>query len=145
VSLSGDAAREMDAYLRVRSRLPSSLDAPLLCFRRRGLQPYTGEGLGAGLQQLFRKAGVRTAEGRVPRVHDMRHSFALNAVLRWYRAGTDVQARLPALATYMGHASIVSTQYYLRFLEPFAEVASERFARHCSLFLAASLDGGGAR
>lgn len=145
VPLSGDAAREMDAYLRVRRRLPSSPGAPLLCFRRRGIQPYTGDGLGAGLQRLFQAAGVRTAAGRVPRVHDLRHSFALHALLRWYRAGTDVQARLPALATYMGHVSIVSTQYYLRFLEPFAEVASERFARHCRPFLAASPDDGGAR
>ncbi|MHC4492516.1 MAG: tyrosine-type recombinase/integrase [Planctomycetota bacterium] len=145
VPLSRDAAREMDAYLRARRRLPCSPGAPLLCFRRRGIQPYAGDGLGAGLQQLFQAAGVRTAAGRVPRVHDLRHSFALNALLRWYRAGTDVQARLPALAVYMGHVSIVSTQYYLAFLEPFAEAVSERFADHCRSFLGGRPADGGVR
>src|SRR5207248_3334546 len=55
--------------------------------------------------------------GRVPRVHDFRHAFAITALMRWYRAGVDVQARLPLLATYMGHVSIVSTAYYLQFVE----------------------------
>ena len=54
-----------------------------------------------------------TAAGRLPRVHDFRHTFAVHALLRWYREGEDVQAKLPLLSTYMGHVSIVSTAYYL--------------------------------
>jgi hypothetical protein len=54
-------------------------------------------------------------------VHDFRHAFAVNALVRWYRAGSDVQAKLPFLAAYMGHVSIVSTQYYLSFLPILAE------------------------
>jgi integrase/recombinase XerD len=42
----------------------------------------------------------------LPRLHDMRHSFAVNALLRWYRTGADIQTKLPRLATYMGHVSI---------------------------------------
>ena len=41
-------------------------------------------------------------------------------------------AKLPILATYMGHVSIVSTQYYLHLIEPVATAAAERFARHCA-------------
>ena len=48
-------------------------------------------------------------------MHDLRHSFAVEALMRWYESGADVQANLPKLAMYMGHVSIVSTAYYLRF------------------------------
>ena len=141
VPLSRDAAARMHAYLPMRRRLPHAPDAPLLCCSRRGLRPYTGAGLAQGLRQLMRQAGIRTANGELPRVHDMRHSFAHEALLRWYRNGIEVQTKLPALAAYMGHVSIVSTQYYLFFFEPFAEAASERFARHCAQFLLGSRDG----
>ncbi len=138
VPLSPDAAREMETYLCARRRLPHAADAPLLCSRRHGLRSYTGEGLCRALSRLFRRAGVLTPEGRPPRVHDMRHSFALTALRRWYRAGLDVQTKLPALAAYMGHVSIASTQYYLAYFEPFAEAASERFALHCESVLTSS-------
>ena len=71
--------------------------------------------------------------------------FALHALLRCYRTGGNVQARLPALATYMGHASILSTQYYLPILDAVAQETSERFERHCARFLAAALDERGGR
>ena len=59
----------------------------------------------------------------------MRHSFAVQALIRWYREGADVQSQLPKLAMYMGHVSIVSTAYYLRFVPEVASLASERFER----------------
>ena len=135
VPLSCDATREMDDYLRVRRNLPHGADGPLLCNWSRGLRSYTGAGLAQGLRQLFQRAEIRTASGRLPRIHDLRHAFAHQALLRWYRAGVDVHTKLPALATYMGHVSIVSTQHYLALLKPFAQEASERFDRHCQLFL----------
>lgn len=143
VPLSTDGGREMEDYLRARRTLPHTADAPLLCNRSRGLRPYTGPGLAQGLRQLFQRAGVRTASGGLPRVHDLRHGFAHQALLRWYREGVDVQSKLPALATYMGHVSIVSTQHYLAFLEPFAQEASARFADHCQPFLATAPQGSG--
>jgi integrase len=81
-------------------------------------------------RNLARKAGVLKANGQPPRVHDIRHSFAVHALLRWYRQGLEVQAKLPFLSIYMGHVSIASTQYYLHFVEPLAEAASKRFAQH---------------
>jgi integrase len=76
-----------------------------------------------------------TATGQLPRLHDIRHGFAVNALLRWYRQGLDVQTTLPLLATYMGHVSIVSTHYYLAFVEPLRAAASARFARHCGALI----------
>jgi integrase/recombinase XerD len=63
-------------------------------------------------------------------------------LLRWYCAGADVNVKLPLLATYMGHVSIVSTEYYLQFVEPLATFASERFARHCGALVTAPVRGG---
>ena len=145
VPLSRDGTREMDLYLKARRSLPHTPDRPLLCNRNGGLRPYTGAGIGQGLRRLFRSAGVRTLSGQLPRVHDMRHSFAHNALLRWYRAGIDVQSKLPSLATYMGHVSIVSTQHYLTFLEPVAQSASDLFAHHCGSLLDWASTQGGAR
>lgn len=131
VALSKDATHEMELYLRARRSLPHDADAPLLVSRSRGLRSRSGGGLGRSLRRLFRCADVRTAQGKLPRVHDMRHTHAVHALLRWYRAGVDVQAKLPALSASMGHVSIVSTAYYLSLLEPVAEAASVRFAQHC--------------
>ncbi len=135
IPLSIDATREIESFLVARRQLPHSPQSPLLCNLGRGLRAYTGAGLAQGLRQLFLAANVRTSSGKLPRTHDMRHSFAHHALLRWYREGADVQAKLPALAAYMGHASVVSTQYYLSLLEPIVEMASQLFERHCATFL----------
>ena len=68
----------------------------------------------------------------------------MHALLRWYHAGADVQAKLPLLATYMGHVSIVSTQYYLPFVEALAAAAAARFADRCGQLLEATSAPGGA-
>jgi integrase/recombinase XerD len=134
VPLSADARDELKRYLEQRLRLAPhpDPDEPLLGHQRRGggLRAYSGGGLGTSLHSLFVQAGVRDVQGRIPRVHDYRHVFAIEALLRWYREGADVQVLLPKLALYMGHVSIASTQYYLRFVPPLAEAASTRFDAH---------------
>lgn len=132
--LSGDGAQELDDYLAARRAHRPDLTtdgAPLLWNGSSVLRSYTGTGFSRVFRALLRKAGIRKSNGQLPRVHDVRHSFALNALLRWYRAGIDVHAKLPFLAAYMGHVSIASTQYYLPFIEPLANLASERFAKCC--------------
>jgi integrase len=142
VPLSSQAAREIDGYLRARCRLPQAAPAPLLCNCHGGLRPYTGAGLAQAIERLFEHAGIRTARGRLPRIHDLRHTFAVHALRRWYQEGVDVQAKLPSLAAYMGHVSILSTQRYLAVAEPFSDQVAERFARHCQSFLGATPRGG---
>lgn len=129
VPLSLDACHELRAYLRQRLVPPLSAapDSPLLCNCTRGLRAYTGTGLSRGLQLLIRSANVQSTDGRRPRIHDFRHSFAVQALLRWYRQGADVQSNLPKLAMYMGHVSIVSTAYYLKWIPDIATAASDRF------------------
>jgi len=105
-----------------------------------GSKAYSGAGFGRAMHYLFQIADIRTSTGAFPHTRDLRHTHAVHALLRWYRAGVDVQAKLPALAIAMGHVSIASTAYYLAFLEPVAAAASARFARHCRQIFAASGD-----
>jgi len=63
---------------------------------------------------LMHAAGITVPAGkRRPRLHDLRHSFTTATLLDWYRDGVDVQARLPQLSTYLGHADPKSTYWYL--------------------------------
>jgi integrase/recombinase XerD len=122
--LSASTCAELLAYLvrRASAGFATPPSAPLLCTRARGLQH--------GLNSLLRGAAIAVEGTHQPRVHDLRHSFAVQALARWYREGADVQAQLPKLAMYMGHVSIESTAYYLRWTDEIAALASKRFAQH---------------
>lgn len=73
--------------------------------------------LGSSIEKTFRMlcedSGVEAEATLPPRVHDLRHTFAVNTLLGWYREGADVQARLHSLSTYMGHRQPRSTYLYL--------------------------------
>jgi integrase len=143
--LSIDGTREIDEYLAARRSQQVAIlpESPLLWHHTRRGSAYTGTGLTNAIRPLLRALKIRTETGRLPRVHDFRHTFALEALLRWYRSGAEVQAKLPLLATYMGHVSIASTEYYLRFVEPLGVSASERFARHCGDLVTTQISTGG--
>jgi integrase/recombinase XerD len=140
VPLSTSARKEVRHFLIERSRPPLTVtvDSPLLCNFSRGFRGYTGTGLSGGIHTLFQAANVHDSDGRRPRVHDFRHSFAVQALLRWYHEGADVQSNLPKLAMYMGHVSIVSTAYYLKLIPEITEAASQRFESHFGYLI----DGG---
>ena len=77
---------------------------------------------------IARRIGLRGPVGTSgPRIHDLRHTFAVHRLLEWYRDGGDVQARLPLLADYLGHVSIVSTQVYLDITAELLHEAARRF------------------
>jgi len=55
--------------------------------------------------------------GRGPRLHDLRHAFVVLRLLSWYETGADLRAKLPLLATYLGHVGLASSQDYLHMTE----------------------------
>jgi len=73
---------------------------------------------------------------RPPRVHDLRHSFAVNTLLRWYRTGVDPAARLPHLSTFLGHSNPNATAVYLTITDELFQAANERFAAFAPPFSA---------
>ena len=66
-------------------------------------------------RQLLRATGIaHGGRGQGPRLHEIRHAFAVHRLESWYRTGEDLNAKLPLLATYMGHRSMLGTQWYLQ-------------------------------
>jgi integrase len=77
--------------------------------------------------QLLALAGIPIPPGRRrPRVHDLRHSFAVATLLDWYRDGVDVHARLPVLSTFLGHVAPASTWWYLHAAPELLALAAQR-------------------
>lgn len=62
--------------------------------------------------QASTDSGLRTVAQR-PRMHDLRHTFAVNTLLGWYRSGVDVAAKMPTLSTYLGHTDPANTYWYI--------------------------------
>jgi integrase/recombinase XerD len=83
------------------------------------------------VQQTFARllvaADIHTPPGRRrPRIHDLRHTFAVNVLVGWYRAGLDVPARLPVLSAFLGHNSPEATYWYLQATPELLTLAAQR-------------------
>lgn len=78
-------------------------------------------------RDLLHQTGIaQRAPGRRPRIHDARHTFAVNTLLDWYRDGGDVQARLPLLSTWLGHTDPRHTYWYLQAAPELLALAAQR-------------------
>lgn len=81
--------------------------------------------------QLTREVGLVPRSPRCrPRIHDLRHRFAVETLRRWHEAGLDVEAHLPALSTYLGHTNPSSTYWYLTATPELLATAAERLEVH---------------
>lgn len=129
VPFSDGLARELRAYFELRRRhAPADADSPF--FLNRNRRAFGRQSMTKVFHDLVGIAGVSSAPGhRRPRLHDMRHTFAVHRLLRWYRDGVDVGAKLPLLSTYMGHVDVISTQVYLTATSELLREASGRFER----------------
>ena len=120
--------KHFKTYLGLRCKLFESVkeDDPLFITRRCGfIRNRT-------IQYVFldvlkaAEIDVRQGQGQ-PRLHDLRHTFAVHRLLQWYREGVDVQIKLPLLSTFMGHVNIYSTQVYLTITDDILREADHRF------------------
>jgi integrase/recombinase XerD len=98
-------------------------------FQSRQRQPLRHSLVNTAFQRLRRLAGICRSEAssRQPRLHDLRHTFAVHRLTEWYKSGTDVQTLLPALSTYLGHVDLHSTQWYLTMTPELLTEANRRF------------------
>jgi integrase/recombinase XerD len=119
----------LGSYLRMRDRLrpePVS-DAALI-------SPAGTRLLYCNVHSTFRdlrhRAGLapRSTACR-PRIHDVRHTFAVGTLLGWYQAGVEVQPRLPLLSTYLGHVHPKDTYWYLTAAPELLQLAAQRLER----------------
>ena len=80
--------------------------------------------------QLSRQIGLRRPGDRTgPRIHDFRHRFAITTLVGWYREGTDVEKKLPALSTYLGHTWVRDTYWNLSACPELMQEAARRLDR----------------
>jgi integrase len=87
--------------------------SPYLFVSSRGNRMDAGE-IHRTFYSLSRQIGLRGAsDSHGPRLHDMRHVFATNTLVRWYKSGDDPERCLPILSAYLGHAHVEDTQWYL--------------------------------
>ncbi len=77
-------------------------------------------------------SGIRRQDNAyyAPRIHDLRHTFAVHRLEAWYREGADVQRLLPRLSTYLGHVGIKETQRYLTMTPNLLQSANQRFEHY---------------
>ncbi len=69
--------------------------------------------------------------GHGPRLHDMRHRFAVRTLIEWYRTGLDVEREIPKLATYLGHVHVNDTYWYIEAVPELLQLATERLMQQC--------------
>jgi integrase len=119
----------LDEYRQLRdSRWPQP-KVPAFFVSMRGSRLLSGH-VREAFRELRRHAGLTAAfGGRAPRIHDLRHSFAVATLIDWYRADADVAARLPWLSSYLGHAAPEATYYYLQATPDLLALAAERLER----------------
>jgi site-specific recombinase XerD len=107
-------------------------DAPV--FSLRGLRPINPCTVSQTFHAMIPRLGLSHRPGVAPpRLHDLRHSCAVRALLRWYRAGEDPSARLLHLSTFLGHVSPESTAVYLTITPELLDEASRRYERYAHL------------
>ncbi len=71
----------------------------------------------------------KPGDQRGPRIHDLRHYFAIRTLLNWYRTDTDVEVHLPELATYLGHVHVRDSYWYLSATPELLKLATLRMQR----------------
>ncbi len=77
--------------------------------------------------QVSRQCGLRApTDRRGPRLHDLRHTFAVRTILAWYRSGANVEQRIPQLSTYLGHVHVTDTYWYLSGVPELLALAAAR-------------------
>jgi integrase len=92
-----------------------------------GQHPIAPKSLYRSFRQVLDSAGIEhLGRNRGPRLHDLRHGFAVLRLLAWYEQGVDLRVKLPLLATYLGHVGLTTSQVYLHMTEDLVGEVTKR-------------------
>lgn len=111
VPLHSTTRQALDDYLALRMRYAGADDAVFLSERRARLSRITVTGT---YFDLLRSIGLDAGRGKRPRIHDLRHSFAVRSLEQCAGGGDDVARHMLALGTYLGHGHLAATYWYLQ-------------------------------
>jgi integrase/recombinase XerD len=113
VTIHRSTGEVLEQYRARRETFLAGRTAPTFFITRRGNHLDIGD-IHRTFYQLSRRLGLRGATAsHGPRLHDFRHRFAVQTLLKWYRSGEDVERRMPMLSTYLGHVHVADTYWYL--------------------------------
>ncbi|MBF8185513.1 tyrosine-type recombinase/integrase [Nonomuraea sp. K274] len=124
VPLHPTATAALSEYADLRDRLRPRARASTFFISHRGT-PLSKGPVREAFIQLTAAIGIRTATVK-PRIHDLRHSFAVHCLLRWYRSGADVDGQMATLPTYLGHLNPAGTFWYLSAVPELMQLAAQR-------------------
>jgi site-specific recombinase XerD len=132
VPFNSQIKKEIENYLLWRKTLGlSQMPESHLFLNDRG-KPVSGNVFYDSFEKIRAESGIRRDDGAYcqPRLHDLRHTFAVNRLILWYKENRDVQALLPALSTYMGHLQLSHTSVYLTMTDDLLQEANNRFENY---------------
>ena len=125
VVLHSTAARALEKYVHVREQaIPRPSSSAFFLWN--DTAAFTYGGASRAFDYLTGKLGWRDRRPR-PRLYDFRHTFVCRQLLTWYRNGVDVHLMMPTLSTYLGHAQITHTYWYVTAIPELMEIAGARF------------------
>ena len=132
VPLGPDLTRVLQEYVRWRTASQSSASAVGLFFVGRDGKGFDRRTLNRAFKRLREHIGLRRTDQLryQPRLHDLRHTFAVHRLIAWYRQGADVQRLLYHLSTYLGHINLEHTQVYLTMVPELLQQAGACFERY---------------
>jgi integrase len=128
VPVTGTTLDALARYATIRDRHDASTATLRLFISNRGTAVDRGH-FGQTFRAAIRSAGITSTAVGGPRVHDLRHSFAVKTLVGWYRQGDDVEALLPRLSTYLGHREPRYTYRYLTASLELLDQAARRLHR----------------
>jgi integrase/recombinase XerD len=128
IPMHPSTVRSLRRYARRRDRIYPEAKTPSF-FVAEGGTRLTGCTVRWTFNRLSRQIGLRGASDRVgPRIHDLRHTFAVRLVQNWYQQNRDVEKRLPQLAVLLGHTHVNDTYWYLTATPDLLQSAAKRMA-----------------
>jgi integrase len=128
VPLHPSASRALGRYAAQRDRVHPQPPQPTFFLSEAG-RPLAYSTVRTTFLRLRQALGWCRPGHRPPRIHDARHTFACHRLQRWYRDGTDVDQHLLALSTYLGHAKVSDTYWYLTATPGLLRTPAARFER----------------
>ena len=126
VPIHSSTQEELHAYVKRRRRTGLPLTDGSFFISDRGTR-LTGCNVREAFRTVSCHIGLRKrSDSHGPRLHDIRHTFAVRILTKWHRAGVDVQHRLPLLATYLGHTNISDSYWYLSAVPELLDAVNQR-------------------
>jgi integrase len=122
----------MKEYLIWRKKNGYAQDAQAPLFISKNRLPISASTIRKIFQRIRIKASIKRLDNSryQPRIHDLRHTFAVHRITSWYQNGWDVQKLLPLLSTYLGHTHLSDTSVYLTMTTDLLHEAGSRFEQY---------------